>query len=215
MPYKLKTSARKSRRNKRIGIVVAIALLALIIGGIAFYVFSQPKPVPTVQGSVLLEVKGWNTTNPTQIGNITILLRDDKPTTSGHFKTLVQQGSYDNTTFHRVIAGFMIQGGHIDGVAAIPDEIGSNNSNVRGTIAMANAGANTAASDFFINTVDNGNKAIDNAGTKFDFAYTVFGTVTQGMDIVDAISHVPVDDPNSQSPKPLQDVTIIKAIALP
>ena len=212
MPYKLKTSARKSRRNKRIGIVVAIALLALIIGGIAFYVFSQPKPVPTVQGSVLLEVKGWNTTNPSQIGNITILLRDDKPTTSGHFKTLVQQGSYDNTTFHRVIAGFMIQGGHIDGVSSIPDEIGSNNSNVRGTVTMANAGANTAASDFFINTVDNSGT---NRYAGFDTSYTVFGTVTQGMDIVDAISHVPVDDPNGQSPKPLQDVTIVKATALP
>lgn len=215
MPHKLKSSARKSRRNKKIGIVVAVALLALIVGAGAFYVVNQPKSVPVVQGSVVLEVKGWNTTNVEQVGNITILLRDDKPITSGHFKGLVEQGLYDNTTFHRVIAGFMIQGGHIEGVSAIPDEIGSNNSNVRGTVTMANAGANTASSDFFINTVDNGDKAIDNAGTKFDSAYTVFGTVTQGMDIVDAISHVPVDDPNSQSPKPLQDVTIVAAIALP
>jgi peptidylprolyl isomerase len=106
----------------------------------------------------------------------------------------------------------MIQGGHIDGVTAIPDEIGSNNSNVRGTVTMANAGANTAASDFFINTVDNSGT---NRYAEFDTSYTVFGTVTQGMDIVDAISNVPVDDPTSQSPKPLQDVTIVKAIALP
>ena len=214
MPYKLKTSARKSRRNKKIAIIATIALIALIGGAVAYYTFgkSSPATTPVVQGSVVLEVKGWNTTNPEQIGNITILLRDDKPVTSSHFKSLAQQGLYDNTTFHRVISGFMIQGGHVDGVAQIPDEIGANNSNVRGTITMANAGANTAASDFFINTVDN-------SGTHryagFDTSYTVFGTVTQGMDIVDAISHVPVDDPTSQSPKPLQDVTIVRAIALP
>ncbi len=212
MPYKLKTSARKGRRNKKIGIVVGIALLTLIIGGVAFYLFNQSKAVPVIQGSVMLEVKGWNTTNPDQIGNITILLRDDKPITSSHFKSLVEQGLYDNTTFHRVIQDFMIQGGHIDGVSSIPDEIGSNNSNVRGAVTMANAGANTASSDFFINTVDN-------SGTKryegFDTSYTVFGSVTQGMDIVDAISHVPVDNPNSQSPAPLQDVTIVTAITLP
>jgi cyclophilin family peptidyl-prolyl cis-trans isomerase len=212
MPYKLKSSARRGRRNKKIAIVAAVLLLALIIGGGAFYFLNQPKPAPVVQGSVLLEVKGWNTTNPEQVGNITILLRDDKPVTSSHFKGLVEQGLYDNTTFFRVIQNFMIQGGHIDGVASILDEIGSNNSNVRGTVAMANGGANTAASDFFINTVDNSGS---NRYAGFDTSYTVFGTVTQGMDIVDAISHVPVDNTNPDSPKPLQDVTIVAAIALP
>jgi peptidylprolyl isomerase len=213
MPYKLKSSARRSRRNKRIGIAVGIALVALIIGGVLFYVFSQSNPptTPLVQGSAVLEVKGWNTTNPEQTGNITILLRDDKPITSSHFKSLVEQGKYDGTLFHRVIKDFMIQGGHIEGVSSIPDEIGSNNSNVRGTVTMANAGANTASSDFFINTVDNSGT---NRYAGFDTSYTVFGTVTQGMDIVDAISNVPVDDPTGQSPKPLQDVTIVKAIAL-
>ena len=211
MPYKLKSSARKSRRNKRVGIVVGIVLITLLAGGGAFYMLNQPQPSPTVQGSVVLEVKGWNTANPEQLGNITILLRDDRPITSGHFKGIAQQGLYDNTIFHRVISGFMIQGGHIEGVSQIPDEIGDNNSNVRGTIAMANAGANTAASDFFINTVDNsGSKRY----TGFDSSYTVFGTVTEGMDIVDAISQVPVDNSNPESPMPLQDVTIVRAIAL-
>ncbi len=212
MPYKLKSSARKSRRNKNIGIAIGVALLAIIIIA-ALYVYVLPKPATQlVQGSVVLEVKGFNATDPEQTGNITILLRDDKPITSGHFKSLVEQGLYDGTLFHRVISGFMIQGGHIDGVASIPDEIGSNNSNVRGAITMANGGPNTASSDFFINTVDN-------SGTKryagFDTTYAVFGNVIEGMDVVDAISHVAVDDPTSQSPKPLQDVTIIKASILP
>lgn len=277
MPYKLKTSARRSRRNRKIGIVAGVALLAVIIGVVAFYVFVQSN-VPLAQYGLLVNVGGSGSTNATgtqtynagsqvaiqatanadwvlnewllngtsvgsrnpyvmtvsqnqnltavftelphqdtvllqtSMGNITIQLRDDKPNTAGNFKKLVQEGKYDGTIFHRVVAEFMIQGGHIDGVSSIPDEIGSNNSNVRGAVTMANAGPNTAASDFFINTVDN-------SGTHryagFDTSYTVFGSVIQGMDVVDAISQVPVDDPNSDSPKPLQDVTIIRAILLP
>jgi peptidylprolyl isomerase len=157
-----------------------------------------------VQGKVLLQ---------TSMGNIIIQLRDDKPITSGNFKSLVQQGKYDGTIFHRVIEGFMIQGGHINAsIASIPDEIGSNNANIKGTIAMANAGANTATSEFFINVVDNSGT---NRYAEFDTGYTVFGTVIEGMNVAEAISHVQVDDPGGQSPKPLQDVTIIKAEILP
>src|SRR4030067_1292391 len=92
----------------------------------------------TCQAKVLLQ---------TSMGNIVIELRDDKPITSGNFKNLVQQGLYDGTIFHRVVEGFMIQGGQVNAsVASIPDEIGSNNTNVKGTIAVANGGANTATS---------------------------------------------------------------------
>jgi len=205
MPHKLKTSARKSRRNKKIGIVTGVALLAVLVIA-ALYVFgrSSPASTPVVQGKVLLD---------TSMGNITILLRDDKPITAGNFKTLVQQGMYVGSTFHRVIEGFMIQGGQVNGsVAPIPDEIGSNNSNVKGTIAMANAGTNTATSEFFINVVDN-------SGTHryagFDTSYTVFGTVIEGMDVAEAISRVPVDNPNNPAPKPIHDVFLIKAEVLP
>jgi cyclophilin family peptidyl-prolyl cis-trans isomerase len=75
---------------------------------------------------------------------------------------------------------------------------------------MANGGPNTATTEFFINVADNNNRYVE-----FDQNYAVFGTVTQGMDVVMAISHVAVDNPGSESPKPLQDVTIIKAIVLP
>jgi len=193
---KLKSSARKSRRNKRIGIA-AFVMVVIAIAAILVYIYGRPGP-PIVQGKVLLH---------TSMGNITIELRDDKPITSGNFKNLVAQGKYDGTIFHRVIEGFMIQGGQLnETVPSIPDEIGSNNHNVKGTIAMANAGANTASSQFFINVVDNSNRYAE-----FDTSYTVFGTVKEGMEVAEAISKVAVDDPTSQSPKPLQDVVLISA----
>ena len=144
------------------------------------------------------------------MGNITIQLRDDKPITSGNFTSLVQQGLYDGTLFHRVMAGFMIQGGAITStnVPSIADEIGNDNVNFNGTIAMANTGqVNSANSQFFINVADN-----NNLYSSFDTSYTVFGRVIQGMDVVMAISHVSVNA--SSNDKPLQDVTLIKAIVL-
>lgn len=141
----------------------------------------------------------------TSMGDITIELRSDMPITSGNFKKLVGQGVYDGTIFHRVIDGFMIQGGNPTGtgygdpsIPNIPDEFTSNNKNDRGTIAMANAGPNTGSSQFFINVVNN---------NYLDTKHPVFGTVISGMDVVDAISKVATN----QNDKPLQDVTIIKA----
>jgi peptidylprolyl isomerase len=103
----------------------------------------------------------------------------------------------------------MIQGGDPTGtgmgdpsIPAIPDEFTSSNHNNRGTIAMANAGANTGSSQFFINTANN---------NYLDSAHPVFGEVTDGMDVVDAISNVPRD----QNDKPLTNVTIMKAEILP
>ena len=141
----------------------------------------------------------------TNLGNILIELRNDMPITTGNFKTLVQQGIFNNTIFHRVIPNFMIQGGDPTGtgfgdptIPNIPDEfVDGNNFNNRGTIAMANAGANTGSSQFFISVVDNNH---------LDTAHPVFGRVSEGMDIVDAISLVDVI-----SDKPIEDVTILKA----
>ncbi len=96
------------------------------------------------------------------MGDITIELRNDMPITTGNFKNLVQQGTFNDTIFHRVIKGFMIQGGDPTGtgygdpsIPDIKDEFTSNNRNDRGTIAMANAGPNTGSSQFFINLVNN------------------------------------------------------------
>jgi peptidylprolyl isomerase len=143
----------------------------------------------------------------TTMGNITIELRPDMPVTAGNFEKLAQQGFYDNTIFHRVIDGFMIQGGDPTGTGrggpgyTIRDEFMANNRNVRGTIAMANAGPNTGGSQFFINLVDN---------PHLNSAHPVFGRVMEGMDVVDKIGKVKTD----RNDRPVQDVKILKATVL-
>jgi len=140
----------------------------------------------------------------TTMGNITIELRPDMPITAGNFAKLVKQGYYDNTIFHRVIDGFMIQGGDPTGTGRggpgymIPDEFTANNRDLRGTIAMANAGPNTGGSQFFINLVDN-----EFLNTK----HPVFGKVVQGMDVVDKIGKVKTDS----NDRPVTPVKITKA----
>jgi peptidylprolyl isomerase len=129
------------------------------------------------------------------------------PVTAGNFAKLVQQGFYDNTTFHRVIDGFMIQGGDPTGTGrggpayAIPDEFTANNRNLRGTTAMANAGPNTGGSQFFINLVDN---------TFLDSKHPVFGKVVEGMDVVDRIGKVQTDS----NDRPVTPVRIVKATVI-
>lgn len=201
MPHKLKSSARRSRRKQKLYAIGFVAAVIAIISGVLIY--RQLGANNNNNGSdqpvkVLLQ---------TSMGNITIQLRTDMPITTGNFKNLVQQGVYDGTIFHRVINNttpYMIQGGEPMGtsIPAIPDEFTSSNHNNRGTIAMANAGANTGSSQFFINTANN---------NYLDSAHPVFGEVTDGMDVVDAISNVPRD----QNDKPLTNVTIIKAEILP
>jgi len=134
-----------------------------------------------------------NATIRTSMGDITLaLLASDAPNTVANFAKLAKDGFYDGTKFHRVIADFMIQGGDPltkdDAQAAVwgtggpgyrfADEIHAQNHNARGTIAMANAGPNTNGSQFFINTANN---------SFLDTKHTVFGTITAGMDVVDAI----------------------------
>ena len=140
----------------------------------------------------------------TTMGNITIQLYDDMPVTAGNFQKLVEEGFYDGTIFHRVIDGFMIQGGDPEGTGMggpgynIQDEFTDHNRNDRGTIAMANAGPNTGGSQFFINLVNN---------NFLDGKHPVFGRVAAGMDIVDKIAKVRTD----RSDRPREPVTIIRA----
>ena len=123
----------------------------------------------------------------TNMGTITIALAPDMPITAGNFESLVKKGYYDGVIFHRVINGFMIQGGDPTGTGRggpgymIKDEFSKNNRNDRGTISMANAGPNTGGSQFFINLVNN---------NFLDSKHPVFGKVVDGMDVVDAIAQV-------------------------
>ena len=141
----------------------------------------------------------------TNMGNIVIELYDDMPITAGNFKKLVQQRVYDGTIFHRIIDGFVIQGGDPTGTGhgdpAIPtilDEFTDHNRNDRGTIGMANAGPNTGSSQFFINLIDN---------NRLDPKHPVFGKVIEGMNVVDNIAKVDTDE----NDRPLKEVRIIKA----
>lgn len=142
----------------------------------------------------------------TNYGDIVINLYDDMPITAGNFEKLVREGFYDGVIFHRVIDGFMIQGGDPTGTGmggpgyTIEDEFthAGGNKNNRGTISMANAGPHTGGSQFFINLVDN---------NYLDSKHPVFGKVIEGMDVVDKIAKVPTDSID----KPLEEVKIIKA----
>src|SRR3712207_3204450 len=125
----------------------------------------------------------------TNHGPITIELYDeDAPQTVGNFKKLAGEGFYDGVIFHRVIKDFMIQGGDPTGTGrggpgyTFEDEF-TDHKIVRGALAMANAGPNTNGSQFFIVTTD--------AAPWLDGKHTVFGRVTGGMDVVDAIENTP------------------------
>lgn len=145
----------------------------------------------------------------TNYGNVVIQLYDDMPITAGNFQKLVSEGFYDGVIFHRIIPGFMIQGGDPTGTGrggpgyTIKDEFTheGGNKNNRGTISMANAGPNTGGSQFFINLVDN---------NYLDSKHAVFGEVVHGMDVIDKIASVETDS----SDKPLQEVKIIRATVL-
>lgn len=153
----------------------------------------------------------------TSSGYIELALNKSKaPVTVKNFLDYVHEGFYDNTLFHRVIDGFMIQGGGYTPemiLKAVHPEIineaknGLNND--RGTIAMARKmEVNSANSQFFINTVDN--KRL-NHGVR-DYGYAVFGYVTKGMDVVDAIGTAPTNQRDQPVPPiMIESVKVLKA----
>ena len=143
-----------------------------------------------------------NATLETNHGAIELeLFQDDAPKTVGNFVKLARDGFYDGVIFHRVIPDFMIQGGDPTGTGSggpgysFEDEINQHKVE-RGALAMANAGPNTNGSQFFVVTAD--------ACPWLDGKHTVFGRVTSGMEVVDAISQVPTDARD----KPREDVAI-------
>jgi len=158
--------------------------------------------------SLLLIVGFWNSCghkNPravieTSHGTIVIeLYADQAPLTVENFIQYAENGFYEGTTFHRIVKGFVIQGGGLtpdmeekETLAAIPNEASNGLSNLRGTIAMARTpDPHSATSQFFINTVDN--QRLDHSSkTPRGWGYCVFGQVIEGMDIVDIIANLPV-----------------------
>ena len=136
----------------------------------------------------------------TNHGPITIELDPERsPQTVNNFVFLAREGYYDGVTFHRVVPGFVIQGGDPTGTGSggpgykFRDELEGTGNYDRGVVAMANAGPNTNGSQFFI--------CLKNAG--LPHAYTIFGKVADGMDAVDAIAALP-----RKGEKPTQDAVI-------
>ncbi len=152
----------------------------------------------------------------TSQGDITLQL-DEKntPDTTANFLNYARAGFYDETIFHRVISGFMIQGGGLTSdmsnkttQAPVKNEAKTGKQNKRGTIAMARTSApHSATSQFFINLADNG--FLDHTGDQPDrIGYCVFGEVLSGMDVVDAIAKVKTGQRQGHGDVPLEDVVI-------
>lgn len=157
----------------------------------------------------LEEGKDYGAIIKTSKGDIVVdLYETEAPVTVNNFVFLAQQGYYANVPFHRIISGFMIQTGDPTGTGAggpgyqFKDELPTNLDYTRGTLAMANAGPNTNGSQFFICHADL-------TGGRLPKKYSIFGTVTQGIDVVDAIASVPVGmSRNGEMSSPKEPVTI-------
>jgi len=198
--------------DQKTGFVCLIVIAAiLLVGGCTQPSASGAAGIPPATPQAQAGGSAQQVLLETTMGNITIALSPDMPITTGHFIALVKNGTYNGVIFHRVIDGFMIQGGDPTGTGMggsgpggasvpIPDEFTTHNHNDRGTVAMANAGPNTGDSQFFINLVDN---------NYLDTKHPVFGRVTDGMAVVDAIGKVPTS--GQPYNRPLTNVTIIRA----
>jgi peptidyl-prolyl cis-trans isomerase A (cyclophilin A)/peptidyl-prolyl cis-trans isomerase B (cyclophilin B) len=177
------------------------------------FIFAMILVLFSASGALAEGPKVSLTTNK---GVIIIELDDAKaPLSAQNFLTYVREGFYDGTVFHRVIKGFMIQGGGMDtdmrqkrGHAPIKNEADNGLKNDKYTVAMARTGEiDSATSQFFINTADN---AFLNHGAR-DFGYAVFGKVVAGKRVVDLIEAVNTGSKGMHSDVPLESVIIEKA----
>jgi len=170
----------------------------------------EKKTVPEDKPIVILE---------TSLGEIKIQLDPEKaPLTVENFLQYVNSGFYDGTIFHRVIPGFVIQGGGLTeelemkkGFPAIKNEAKNGLTNQRGTIAMARTMfVHSATSQFFINVADNPHLDYKD-DTPSGYGYCVFGKVIDGMDVVDLIANVPTHNVEYYSDVPVDSVKIYRA----
>jgi len=205
----------------RIGLGVAGSLLlaGLVIGGVKlFQMYSPTIKISGPFGSIKRTELAQNqfATLQTTAGNIKVELdTKNTPKTAANFVLLAQQNFFDGIKFHRIMKDFMIQAGDPLSKNADPADDGTggpgyqfDNEKItgdytRGTLAMANAGENTNGSQFFIMHKD----------TNLPKNYVIFGKVVEGMDVVDKIAEIPVQD-NGQGEvsQPKQDVVINKVI---
>jgi len=158
----------------------------------------------------------------TSAGTMRIELDAERaPLTVSNFLDYVRNGHYDGTIFHRVIKGFMLQGGGFDAdmkqkptAAPIRNEANNGLKNKRYSLAMARTSApHSASSQFFINTVDNG--FLDfTADSGQGWGYAVFGRVVDGTEVVDVIEKVRTGNKAGHADVPLETVTIVRAVVI-
>ncbi len=191
--------------------ITSIILSLLIIGCFVSFGFAEEKPAPSTK--VRLE---------TSHGNIIIALNAAAaPKTVENFISYVNDGFYNGTIFHRVIKGFMVQGGGFTEKMkqkptkeTIPNEADNGLKNLKGTIAMARTNApHSASSQFFINTVDNGFLDFKSKSPR-GWGYCVFGKVVEGMDVVDVIEKQPTTVKNAYRDVPVTPIIIKKAVLI-
>ncbi len=210
--------ARAQKKKERIILISAIAALIVIIAVAAtLIIMNLPKDETT--NTVCINVTYTDAAGKKHTGDIIVELDPESaPITVENFKKLVSEGFYDGLIFHRVIEGFMIQGGGFDAnmkekdADSIKGEFSANGVNngikhVRGTISMARTDVyDSASSQFFIvhETSDNNTQSLDGL-------YAAFGHVTKGMEIVDAIAALETDS-NDQPTKNvvINSITFVK-----
>jgi len=192
--------------------LLSIAVVLAAILSLAFFPDSKGNKAmnetTATNPSVLIE---------TTMGNITIELdMENAPASSENFLAYVDDGYFVDTTFHRVIPNFMIQGGGITADmtdkpsrrAPIENEANNGLKNDRGTLAMARTSdPHSATSQFFINHSDNGFLNFTSESMQ-GWGYAVFGKVTEGMDVVDAIAQVPTGNKAGHQNVPIEAITI-------
>ncbi len=216
-------------RNTNTNVAIAVALAAVLIGYLIIANKDNTIPTPTTSNTTPITQNPQATSTitantmpisanaPTSAKTVTVetnkgvivfeMFPADAPKTVENFATLAQKGFYDGVIFHRVIDGFMIQGGDPTGTGTggpgytFADELNPSTPSYKlgyqkGMVAMANAGPNTNGSQFFIMLKD----------TQLPHAYTIFGRVISGQDVVDAIGKVPV----GANDKPVEAVVMKK-----
>ena len=192
-------------RNFKIFILLLVALTSCV------------DVIENDEANNLMENKMTQVTIKTSVGDIQLELNDEKaPITVENFKAIASSGYYEGTIFHRVINGFMIQGGGLtadmsnksSGTGPIQNEANNGLPNDRGTIAMARTmDPHSATSQFFINHKDNA--FLNHTGeTSQGWGYAVFGMVTEGMDVVDQIAGVATGSSGAYQDVPEEVITI-------
>ena len=170
---------------------------------------SDEKVYSSMPEMIIDKNKSYTAVIQTSMGDLTVeFFSDTAPVTVNNFVSLSNDGYYDNIIFHRVISGFMIQGGDPSGTGhgeygkfpgyTFEDELNNQQPYEKGILAMANAGPNTNGSQFFIMHVD----------YPLPYQYTIFGKVTDGLDVIDTIASVQT----AEGDKPVEDVVILGVI---